>query len=636
MTLRGFALAAAFAAIGVTPALAQEAQPAPAQQPTQPNPEPNSPNAAQPAAPTTIPAPEAETPAPPATPAPSTASSPQPLPPDAEPPPPEQQETAVPLSAPTSHPVSEDTDAPDVVRPSGPSRVVVLSAHDEAAYRTAFEAIDRHNWAGVASALARVQDELLVATVRGRMLSTRGYRATFNQLNTWLAHNDELGVAPAVYQRALASRPMRGRRRHRHPVGPMPHAPEPVGHRLLPATPPDIQDDSVSARSQILRLTALVGSGDDAGALSLGQSLLDGPRSGQAAWELGLVEYRAHDYTDAVRYFEQAAAWPYNGGWASAAAHYWAARARLATGQTGGVHQHLEAAAQKPWTLYGQLAETQLGHDSALSFTQPTIDAEALRRFLDRHPTARRAAALAQLGRLSEVEAELRRLHGEIGSQDDTVYFSLAVALQAPAAQLRAAEFGGPSQAAGYCPATSFSPDNGFQLDRALIFAIVRQESYFNPKAVSATNARGLMQLLASTAHDMDRSTNYRRDPTSLFDPGHNLALGQAYVHWLMGWLPSGGDLGQLFASYNGGPGWMSRWVATQSDASDPLMILETMPRADSRDYAERVLSHMSLCRKALGQPTLELDALAAGRPAMYTPLDNRTASAAAAPTRAP
>jgi len=50
------------------------------------------------------------------------------------------------------------------------------------------------------------------------------------------------------------------------------------------------------------------------------------------------------------------------------------------------------------------------------------------------------------------------------------------------------------------------------------------------------------------------------------------------------------------------------------------------MPRAESRDYAARSLSHMALCRKSYGQPTPEMDRLAAGSPALYTPLDQRTA----------
>ncbi|MBS0385360.1 MAG: hypothetical protein JSS00_08420, partial [Proteobacteria bacterium] len=343
-------------------------------------------------------------------------------------------------------------------------RVLALSPHDETLYRQAFDAIDAHNWRGVAAPLSHVDDNTLAETVRGRMLASPAYHASYGALAQWLAHNGELAVAPSVYERAQAARPHRGRGRHRHAVGPEPPAPDPFERRTLPGTPPDIVGDSAAERSAISDLAERVGNGDDTGARTLGAQLLSGPRSGQAAWWLGLLAYRAHDYAEAARQFETAAQWPYFGGWASAGAHYWAARARLAAGESNGVAEHLEAAARRPWTFYGQLAEAQLGRDSALDFTPPEIDPTALRLFIDAHPEARRAALLAQLGRLSEVEGELRRLHGTLQQHDDRSFLALAIALQAPSAQLRAAEYGGPSEAAGFCPDTTFEPSSGFAL----------------------------------------------------------------------------------------------------------------------------------------------------------------------------
>jgi soluble lytic murein transglycosylase-like protein len=518
-----------------------------------------------------------------------------------------------------------------IIAPTGAtaqSRVMALTTHDEALYRDAFDAIEAHNWHAVTTALAHVDDNTLEETLRGRMLASPAYHASYGTLTQWLARHGELAVASAVYERAQDARPHRGRGRRRHVIGAEPPAPDPIMRRTLPGTPPDIPDDSSYVRAAISDMAERVGNSDDTGARGIGAEQLNGPRSGQAAWWLGLVAYRAHDYAEAVREFETAARWPYFGGWASAAAHYWAARARLATGDATGVAQHLEAAAQRPWTFYGQLAEAQLGRGSALNFTPPETDATALRLFIEAHPEARRAAMLGQLGRLSEVEGEMRRLHGQLSSNDDPKFLALAIALQAPSAQLRAAEFGGPTQASGFCPNTTFAPTGGFALDRALVYAIVRQESYFNPTAVSVSNARGLMQLLPSTARDMDRSINYRRQPGSLSDPNLNLSIGQDYVQWLMDEFHSDRDLARVFASYNGGPGWLSRWLATQPADIDPLLMLETMPREQSRDYAERVLSHMALCRKRYGQEPVELDAMAAGRPAIYTPQDRATSSA--------
>ncbi|MGQ0532318.1 MAG: lytic transglycosylase domain-containing protein [Caulobacteraceae bacterium] len=500
--------------------------------------------------------------------------------------------------------------------------VIVLSEQDEAAYRDAFGAIESGNWRGVGTALSRADDDVLDGVVRGRMLLTRSHRGSWSDYTGWLNRYGDYGMAPAVHDRAMDSRSRRARRNGTR-------APDPIAGRgrTLPGTPPPIPGDSASARVAIERIHERIGAGDFDGARNLAYAQLGGPRSGQAQWQLGLIAFRLHDYAEAVRQFEASAQWPHHGGWALAAAHYWAARARLAAGETQGAAPHLEAAAQRPWTFYGQLAETQLGRNSTLEFSAPEINDETITRLIERYPGARRAAALAQLGRLSEVENELRRLHADLAPQDDRAYLALAIALEAPAAQLRVAEYGGRDVAAGFCPTTSFEPENGFSLDRALLYAIVRQESYFNPKAVSVSNARGLMQLLPSTARDMDRSHNYRRAPAPLFEPGLNMRLGQDYVQWLMTEFHNDGDLGRLFAAYNGGPGWLSRWLATQPSDLDPLLVLEMMPRAESRDYAERSLSHMALCRKRYGQPTPEMDSLAAGQPALYTPLDARVAA---------
>ena len=498
-------------------------------------------------------------------------------------------------------------------------RIVALTEQDAAAYRDAFNAVEAGNWRGATNALSRVEDDVLEPVVRGRMLSSRGFGAEWSAYVSWLNRYGDYGVAPAVYERAMDSRSRQARRR-----GVSAPAPQAGRGRVLPGTPPPVEGDTRAARAAVEQIAERIGARDDAGVRAIAANHIHGPRAGQIQFQLGLVAYRAHDYAEAVRQFEASTQWRHHGGWARAAAHYWAARARLAAGEPNGVSLHLEAAAQRPWTFYGQLAEAQLGRESALSFTLPQVDPATLESFVERHPAARRAAALAQLGRLSEVESELRRLHADLSSDDDRVFLALAESLHAPAAQLRAAEYGGREVAAGFCPTTTFEPDDGFSLDRALVYAIVRQESYYNPKAVSVSNARGLMQLLPSTARDMDRSTNYRRQPAALFDPGLNMRLGQSYVHWLMREFHNDGDLGRVFAAYNGGPGWLSRWLATQPSDIDPLMMLETMPRAESRDYAERSISHLSLCRRRYGQPTPELDRLAAGGPALYTPLDQR------------
>ncbi|MEJ0023038.1 MAG: lytic transglycosylase domain-containing protein [Alphaproteobacteria bacterium] len=210
------------------------------------------------------------------------------------------------------------------------------------------------------------------------------------------------------------------------------------------------------------------------------------------------------------------------------------------------------------------------------------------------------------------LEAELRNLHARLAPGEDRLFLDFADALSAPGAQLRAAEYGGPNEAWGFCPTTTFAPEDGWRFDRAAVLAVTRQESRFNPVAVSRSNARGLMQLLPSTAGDFDSTS--RANPDRLLDPNINLRIGQLYLEYLMRQTAPDGDLVKLFAAYNGGPGWLARWQAAQPDFKDPLLMLEALPRAESRDYAERVLSHMGLCRKRFGQQAVEFDKLAARR----------------------
>lgn len=507
-------------------------------------------------------------------------------------------------------------------------RIVALTENDQRHYAAAFSAIEDHNWDRAREELAAVDDDSLVGVARGRMLANRSYRASYSELTNWLRRYGDLGVAPVVYDRAQDARPHRGRGRRRRAVGPAPPQPEAAGVRIpygASRTPPG---DTTSARSQINSIIERVAANDLTGARSVGDSALFGPRAGEANWWMGLVAYRERDYARATQHFDAAANWPYFSTWTSSASHYWAARSRIASGAREGVSLHLEAAAQNPYTFYGQLAEEQLGRESGLTFERPPLNAETLTQFFERRPGARRAAALAQLGRLSDVEAELRRLHSNLSPSEDPIFLALAGALQAPSAQLRAAEYGPLELSAGFCPDTSFQPANGFNLDRALVYAIVRQESHFNPVAISSSNARGLMQLLPSTASDMDRSTNYRRQPALLHEPGLNMQLGQQYVRWLMDMFHQDQDLGRVFAAYNGGPGWLQRWMATQPNNDDPLMLLETMPRQESRDYAERVLAHMGVCRARYGQDRVELERMAQGQAARYEPQDNRSNTA--------
>jgi len=177
--------------------------------------------------------------------------------------------------------------------------------------------------------------------------------------------------------------------------------------------------------------------------------------------------------------------------------------------------------------------------------------------------------------------------------------------------------------AAAY-PLPKWKPTGGFRVDRALVYAVIRQESRFNPHAKSWAGARGLMQLMPSTARFVARGSGYRLAGRGrLYDPGLNLALGQRYLAMLLGDSNVNGDLFRLAAAWNGGPGNLQKWRRKTKHRDDPLLFIESIPSLETRIFIERLLANLWIYRDHMGQPTPSLDALAAGKWPVYTALDH-------------
>ncbi len=116
------------------------------------------------------------------------------------------------------------------------------------------------------------------------------------------------------------------------------------------------------------------------------------------------------------------------------------------------------------------------------------------------------------------------------------------------------------------------SPD--YQLDPALVLAVIRTESNFNPRAHSEKGARGLMQLLPATAR--------RFGVKDIWDPLDNIRGGMAYLRWLLEYFD--GDLERSLAGYNAGEG------AVDLHRGIP-------PYAETRHYLRRIRRELSKAR---------------------------------------
>jgi soluble lytic murein transglycosylase len=512
-----------------------------------------------------------------------------------------------------------------------------LSERDVAAYAAAFAAAERGDAPAREEAMAAVEDRLLEGFVLREALIAQGRTPDYPALADWLERFGDLPGADRVHQAALALRPA---------DAPAPRAPQAAPQRraepspLRPAYRPNAAAPGATAAERERNRAAALAffRGELQEAQRLAEAELDGGFAGHARWTAGLAAFRLGQYAAALEHFEQGAYWPHGDDWQRAAHFFWAGRAAEALGEAQRAEANFRRAGEEPFTFYGLLARERLGLPAPVAMPSPATLSLMGEELVRRRPMAERAAALAQIGRTADAEAALMRAWAAARPEDDLAFLGLAEALSLPGVQQRIAERGGDAALAGAFPLPRIQPHGGFRLDRALIFAIIRQESRFDARAVSRAGARGLMQLMPSTAAWMADDPRLREQPGLLFDPALNLALGQAYLEKLLNGAEPAGCLIAAAMAYNSGPNAFARWRATWTGPDDPLLILESYPIGESRIYAEKVLSNLWLYHRRLGQPAPSLVALAQGRTPLYQPVERAllASMAASEPEAAP
>lgn len=538
---------------------------------------------------------------------------------------------------------------------------LVLSDSDMTRYRAAWEASKRGNWAAADREIAHLRDPLLVGHLQAARLLAPGYQTSPDELKDWMAANADLPEAQDVYAlaRLLSGGRTLGLKPPAKSVTAAVHADDGEdfsvdGTRQMSAAERRrlsvmkdrlramIHQERLDAATQFLQAAAagqglgqldldelktmlaqsLFGDGRDAEALHWAQEAADssGDQLPEANWLAGLARWRSGQHAAAARNFEAVANAAELSERLATAGAYWAARANIAARQPEVVNHWLQQAAAYPRSFYGHLARRALGQDiqyfwEARPFTD--VDADVLLRV----PAARRALALLQMGDSARAEDELEHLLADAGPTLTQSVLSLANAADMPALAVKA---GGVAEArdgrlhdvADY-PLPEWRPSSGWSVDRALVLAIARQESSFNPKAKSPCGAVGLMQLMPRTAREMGNGGR-------LTDPAVNLDLGQRYVRRLLDDDSIKGNLLFLAASYNSGPGNVQRWQQTIHHDGDALLFLESIPMRETRAFVERVMTNYWAYRNRLSLPTPSLDAVAAGDWPIYDGADNR------------
>jgi soluble lytic murein transglycosylase-like protein len=550
---------------------------------------------------------------------------------------------------------------PRIAPPDGNAGVALpqpLNPSDAVLVRRAFVLQDRGDLRAADRAIAEVQDPLLLGHLRAARDLGPFHRATAAELSDWLDRYATEPDAPAI-RALLLRRVPRGTTVPPLPVvaavppppndspanaasdqpAPLPRQPAleaalaarlqrggpQSALRLIETTRGVAPAYAALLRGEVVR--SLFIRNDDTEALQVARLAATATPAGHdvglAAYVGGLAAWRLDHVTEARRLFAAAAEAPVASPQTRAAASFWSARAADRQHDPADAARWLQRAAAERTTLHGLIARRLLGLPTGIApnaalLSQADVDAIAAT------DAGRRAFALLQVGQPERAADELRSLWPAV--QDDPP-LRRALMLVAAGVGLNdcAAQFAAWSEAADpdagetlQFALPALHPAGGFRVDRALVYALTRVESNFDPSAVSAAGARGLMQLMPVTA--LSVGSDELQSDGSLHDPAVNLELGQRYVLLLAAEDAIDGDLLRLLASYNAGPSAYLHWAATIHDDDDPLLFIEAIPFDETRHFVERALTYTWIYAARLHVPAPSLDEMAAGQFPRFTP----------------
>lgn len=536
----------------------------------------------------------------------------------------------------------------------------VLTESDRKRYQRIFALQEKGNLAAAAKIISKLEDNILMGHVLAqKYLHPTAHRSKFNELKLWLGDFADHPDARRLYRLAMKRRPS-GANPPNPPLGSAgagiysgeseyvpPHIPgrginrdqrnrlsglqRDMRHRIRRGWP--------TGARQILTSKAYLGLASETqydayqariawsyylhnkDELAFELASASAERSRQfvpdADWTAGLSAWRLGRLEAAVGHFAKLAQSPGASPWLVASGAYWAARGELRLRRPQHVSYWLKLAARDPRTFYGLLATRALGLKPELDW-RSSILTEAHLAVLDKSPAVRRARALAEVGQGARAEREIRALWPLASSALARAILPLAERLGLAAVQIALGtelrKLDGEAHDAAAFPLPGWQPEGGYAVDRALIFALIRQESKFKATAKSRRGARGLMQLMPATARFAARQERIKGvNSHTLLNPELNIALGQSYVRHLLAQDIVNGNIFYLLCAYNAGPGNLKKWLPKTNFNEDPLLFIESIRSRETRQFIERVIANYWIYRMRLGQPTPSLDATASG-----------------------
>ena len=543
-----------------------------------------------------------------------------------------------------------------------------LGTDDVVRYRQIFDLQERGKWKRADRIVRNLETRVLMGRVLfQRYMHPTKYRSKYKELYDWMkAYADQPG-AKRIYRLALRRQPS-GYKAPRRPIAALNHRfgvvpehayqsprkrsakqrrwvgkiragilrqvsrgnPSGAEKRLKRGETRQLLDSFEYDEMRRRVAAAYFFKGKDRQALALASSASENSRRHVplADWTAGLAAWRLGRLDTARVHFEHLARSKTSSEWNIAAGAFWAARANLVTGRAPAVNPLLKTAAKSPHTFYGLIAARLLGRDISFNWAPPPLDPTEIQSLLEMK-SVRRAIALRQVHQIHWAERELGVAHAQSESTLHQTLLALADRLELARPQL---SIGKSLLASGHAsfdsakyPLPGYREEQRHGIDRALVYAFIRQESGFNSRAKSPRGAYGLMQLMPRTASAMAKDRNIRRrDRWRLYLPEFNIELGRKYLSHLSGLEGVQGNLFLMAAAYNGGPGNLRKWQRRTKYRDDPLLFIESLPSLETRLFIERVLANFWIYRERLGQDTPSLDAIAAGNWPYYFELDTK------------
>ena len=543
----------------------------------------------------------------------------------------------------------------------------VLGESDRTLYGQIFMLQQKGELGAAAKLISKLKDEILMGHVLAqKYLHPTAHRSKFNELKLWLNEYADHPDARRLYRLAMKRKPT-GVKAPKPPIATNGAGLSPAeGEYALPRIPRrsinrdqrnqllGLQRDMrarirrgwPTGASQILASKAHSGLASEAeydayqariawsyylhnkDALAYELASASAARSRQfvpdADWTAGLAEWRLGRLETAVGHFAKLAHSPTASPWLITSGAYWAARGELRLRRPQYVSYWLKIAAQKPRTFYGLLATRALGLKPDLNWRSSVLT-EAHLAVLDRSMAVRRARALAEVDQDVRAEKEIRVLWPRASSALASAILPLANRLGLATIQIALGtelrKIDGETHDGAAFPLPGWQPKGGYIIDRALIFALIRQESKFKATARNRSGARGLMQLMPGTARFAARQERITGvNSHTLLNPELNIALGQSYVQHLLTQDVVDGNIFFLLCAYNAGPGNLKKWLPKTNFNEDPLLFIESIRSRETRQFIERVIANYWIYRMRLRQPTPSLDATASGLWPNYSP----------------